>query len=129
MAHTSSTTTRHLCANVNPVPSRSRPFFPSILTTSNQISSQPYTSVSFGLSYVIIFLSFLLSFPGSLRPDWLSRWQAVGRVYGGLEVLSEKSALVGRALEYMGDILKYIKPYLVSKSQEGMQLAYWAVGG
>ncbi|XP_030225973.1 protein MMS22-like [Gadus morhua] len=54
--------------------------------------------------------------------------KAVGRVYGGLEVLSEKSALVGRALEYMGDILKYIKPYLVSKSQEGMQLAYWAVG-
>ena len=50
-------------------------------------------------------------------------------MYGGLEVLSEKSALVGRALEYMGDILKYIKPYLVSKSQEGMQLAYWAVGG
>ena len=65
---------------------------------------------------------------GSLLPDWLFR-QAVGLVYGGLEVLSEKSALVGRALEYMGDILKYIKPYLVSKSQEGMQLAYWAVGG
>ncbi|CAL8247994.1 unnamed protein product [Lota lota] len=54
--------------------------------------------------------------------------KAVGRVYGGLEVLSERSAMVGRALEYMGDILKYIKPYLVSKSQEGMQLAYWAVG-
>ncbi|KAJ3598494.1 hypothetical protein NHX12_002005 [Muraenolepis orangiensis] len=54
--------------------------------------------------------------------------KAVGRVYGGLQVLSERSAMVGRALDYMGDVLKYIKPYLVSKNQEGMQLAYWAVG-
>ncbi|KAK0146986.1 Protein MMS22-like [Merluccius polli] len=54
--------------------------------------------------------------------------KAVGRVYSGLQVLSERSAMVASALEYMGDIMKHIKPYLVSRSLEGMQLAYWAVG-
>ncbi|XP_077431959.1 protein MMS22-like [Vanacampus margaritifer] len=54
--------------------------------------------------------------------------KAVGRVYSGLQVLSERSAMVTRALDYMGDILKYIKPSLVSKNQKGIQLAYWAVG-
>lgn len=33
-----------------------------------------------------------------------------------------------RALDYIGDVLKHVKPYVVSKNQEGMQLAYWAVG-
>uniref|UniRef100_A0A3Q1FI97 Protein MMS22-like n=1 Tax=Acanthochromis polyacanthus TaxID=80966 RepID=A0A3Q1FI97_9TELE len=54
--------------------------------------------------------------------------KAVGSVYSGLQLLSERSAMVTRALEYIGDILKHIKPSLVSKNQEGMQLAYWAVG-
>lgn len=36
--------------------------------------------------------------------------------------------MVTRALDYIGDILKHIKPVLVSKNQEGLQLAYWAVG-
>lgn len=36
--------------------------------------------------------------------------------------------MVTRALDYIGDILKHIKPSLVSKNQEGLQLAYWAVG-
>ncbi len=36
--------------------------------------------------------------------------------------------MVTRALNYIGDILKHIKPSLVSKNQEGLQLAYWAVG-
>lgn len=54
--------------------------------------------------------------------------QAVGSVYSGLQVLSERSAMVTRALDYIGDILKHIKPSLVSKNQEGLQLAYWAVG-
>lgn len=54
--------------------------------------------------------------------------QAVGSVYSGLQVLSERSAMVTRALDYIGDIMKYIKPYLVSKNQEGLQLVYWAVG-
>uniref|UniRef100_A0A8C4EJ61 Protein MMS22-like n=1 Tax=Dicentrarchus labrax TaxID=13489 RepID=A0A8C4EJ61_DICLA len=54
--------------------------------------------------------------------------KAVGGVYSGLQVLSERSAMVTRALDYIGDILKHIKPILVSKNQEGLQLAYWAVG-
>ncbi|KAL6108785.1 mms22l [Pungitius sinensis] len=54
--------------------------------------------------------------------------KAVGGVYGGLQVLSERSAMVTRALDYIGDILKHIKPSLVSRNQEGLQLVYWAVG-
>ncbi|XP_037533078.1 protein MMS22-like [Nematolebias whitei] len=54
--------------------------------------------------------------------------KAVGRVYSELQLLSERSAMVTRALHYIGDILKHIKPYVVSKNQEGLQLAYWAVG-
>lgn len=49
-------------------------------------------------------------------------------MYSGLKVLSERSAMVTTALDYIGDILKHIKPSLVSKNQEGIQLAYWAVG-
>ncbi|KAM9309746.1 protein MMS22-like [Pholidichthys leucotaenia] len=54
--------------------------------------------------------------------------KAVGSVYSNLKLLSERSAMVIRALDYIGDILKHIKPCLVSKNQEGIQLAYWAVG-
>lgn len=54
--------------------------------------------------------------------------QAVGSVYSELQLLSERSAMVTTALHYIGDILKHIKPYVVSKNQEGLQLAYWAVG-
>ncbi|XP_034553027.1 protein MMS22-like isoform X2 [Notolabrus celidotus] len=54
--------------------------------------------------------------------------KAVGSVYSGLQVLSERSAMVTRALDYIGDILKHIKPSIVSKNQEGLHLAYWAVG-
>lgn len=36
--------------------------------------------------------------------------------------------MITRALSYIGDILKYINPYVVSKNHEGIQLAYWAVG-
>ncbi|XP_061632514.1 protein MMS22-like isoform X1 [Phyllopteryx taeniolatus] len=54
--------------------------------------------------------------------------KAVGMVYSRLQVLSERSAMVTRALDYMGDILKHIKPSLVSKNQKGIQLAYWVVG-
>lgn len=49
-------------------------------------------------------------------------------MYGGLQVLSERSSMATRALDYIGDIMKYIKPSLVSKNQEGLQLVYWAVG-
>uniref|UniRef100_A0A8C6LJQ8 Protein MMS22-like n=1 Tax=Nothobranchius furzeri TaxID=105023 RepID=A0A8C6LJQ8_NOTFU len=54
--------------------------------------------------------------------------QAVGTVYSQLQLLSERSAMVTRALDYIGDILKHIKPYMVSRNQEGIQLAYWIVG-
>ncbi|XP_061805373.2 protein MMS22-like [Nerophis lumbriciformis] len=54
--------------------------------------------------------------------------KAVGIVYSRLQVLSERSAMVTRALDYMGDILKHVKPSLVSKNPNGIQLAYWAVG-
>uniref|UniRef100_A0A8D0DE06 Protein MMS22-like n=1 Tax=Sander lucioperca TaxID=283035 RepID=A0A8D0DE06_SANLU len=54
--------------------------------------------------------------------------KAVGSVYSGLQALSERSAMVTRALDYIGDILKHIKPSLVSKNQEGLQLTYWALG-
>uniref|UniRef100_A0A3Q3ENN2 Protein MMS22-like n=1 Tax=Kryptolebias marmoratus TaxID=37003 RepID=A0A3Q3ENN2_KRYMA len=54
--------------------------------------------------------------------------KAVGNVYRGLQLLSERSAMVTRALDYTGDILKHIKPYMISKNQEGIQLAYRAVG-
>lgn len=49
-------------------------------------------------------------------------------MYSGLQLLSERSSMVDTALDYIGDIMKYIKPSLVSKSQEGLQLVYWAVG-
>lgn len=55
-------------------------------------------------------------------------FQAVGGVYSGLSLLPERSAMITRALNYIGDILKYINPYVVSKNHEGIQLAYWAVG-
>ncbi|XP_016131162.1 protein MMS22-like [Sinocyclocheilus grahami] len=54
--------------------------------------------------------------------------KAVGQSYCELQLLSERSSAVSRALEYVGDILKYIKPYLLNKSREGLQLAYWTVG-
>ncbi|XP_068178886.1 protein MMS22-like [Antennarius striatus] len=54
--------------------------------------------------------------------------KAVSSVYCGLQVLSERSVMVTRALDYIGDIMKYIKPALVSKNQDGLQLTYWAVG-
>lgn len=49
-------------------------------------------------------------------------------MYSGLQVPSERSSMEGRALDYIEDIMKYIKPSLVSKNQEGHQLVYWAVG-
>lgn len=54
--------------------------------------------------------------------------QAVGSVYNGLQALSERSSMVTRALNYIGGIMKYIKPSLTSKNQEGLKLVFWAVG-
>ncbi|NXP51950.1 MMS22 protein, partial [Heliornis fulica] len=55
--------------------------------------------------------------------------KAVGRTYSGLQTLPEKSAMVAKALEYLGDVLKYVKPYLKVKGPpEGLQLTYWIIG-
>ncbi|XP_030606196.1 protein MMS22-like [Archocentrus centrarchus] len=70
--------------------------------------------------------------PTATRPEPTAALEmfvkAVGSVYSGLKALSERSAMVTTALDYIGDILKHIKPSLVGKNQEGIQLAYWAVG-
>ncbi|KAJ7985100.1 hypothetical protein DPEC_G00348570 [Dallia pectoralis] len=55
--------------------------------------------------------------------------KALGCEYSRLQVLSERTEMVARALDYIGDVMKYIKPYLLNKCpQEGLLLAYWAVG-
>ncbi|XP_052637424.1 protein MMS22-like [Harpia harpyja] len=55
--------------------------------------------------------------------------KAVGRTYSGLQTLPDKSAMVAKTLEYLGDVLKYVKPYLKVKGPpEGLQLAYWIIG-
>ncbi|XP_078068762.1 protein MMS22-like isoform X3 [Mustelus asterias] len=55
--------------------------------------------------------------------------KAVGKTYAQLQTRGDKSALVSKALDYVGDILKYTKPYLASKGPpDGLQLMYWTVG-
>ncbi|XP_032714063.1 protein MMS22-like [Lontra canadensis] len=56
-------------------------------------------------------------------------FEAVGITYGNLQKLSDKSAMVTKSLEYLGEILKYIKPYLGKKiSSAGLQLTYRMMG-
>uniref|UniRef100_U3F0B9 Protein MMS22-like n=1 Tax=Callithrix jacchus TaxID=9483 RepID=U3F0B9_CALJA len=56
-------------------------------------------------------------------------FEAVGITYGTLQTLSDKSAMVTKSLEYLGDILKYIKPYLGKKVfSAGLQLTYRMMG-
>ncbi|XP_015985671.2 protein MMS22-like isoform X2 [Rousettus aegyptiacus] len=55
--------------------------------------------------------------------------EAVGITYGNLQKLSDKSAMVEKSLEYLGEILKYIKPYLGKKNcSAGLQLTYRMMG-
>ncbi|XP_078236423.1 protein MMS22-like isoform X1 [Pogona vitticeps] len=55
--------------------------------------------------------------------------KAFGRNYSGLQTLAEKSAMVAKALEYIGDVLKYVKPYLTRKGPaEGLHLTYRIIG-
>ncbi|XP_018414305.1 PREDICTED: protein MMS22-like [Nanorana parkeri] len=59
----------------------------------------------------------------------LQFFKVVGIVYSGLQTLSEKSTMVTKCLEYSGDILKYVKPYLTKKGPvEGLQITYRTVG-
>ncbi|KAM9004544.1 protein MMS22-like isoform 2-T2 [Sarcophilus harrisii] len=55
--------------------------------------------------------------------------EAVGITYSSLQTLPEKSAMVTKALEYLGEILKYVKPYLGKQSSNaGLQLTYKIMG-
>ncbi|KAM9666265.1 protein MMS22-like [Trichechus inunguis] len=55
--------------------------------------------------------------------------EAVGITYRNLQTLSDKSAMVTKSLEYLGEVLKYIKPYLGKKnSSAGLQLTYGMMG-
>ncbi|XP_008060260.1 protein MMS22-like [Carlito syrichta] len=55
--------------------------------------------------------------------------EAVGLAYGSLQTLSDKSTLTAKSLEYLGEVLKYIKPYLGKKmSSAGLQLTYGMMG-
>ncbi|XP_055115318.2 protein MMS22-like isoform X3 [Symphalangus syndactylus] len=56
-------------------------------------------------------------------------FEAVGVTYGNLQTLSDKSAMVTKSLEYLGEVLKYIKPYLGKKVfSAGLQLTYGMMG-
>ncbi|XP_004710990.1 protein MMS22-like [Echinops telfairi] len=56
-------------------------------------------------------------------------FEAVGITYRNLQTLSDKSAMVTKSLEYLGEVLKYIKPYLgKKKSSAGLQLTYGMMG-
>ncbi|KAM6460680.1 protein MMS22-like isoform 2-T2 [Liasis olivaceus] len=55
--------------------------------------------------------------------------EAIGKNYSGLQHLPEKSVMVTKALIYLGDILKYVKPYLIKKGPaEGLHLTYKIIG-
>ncbi|KAG9493276.1 hypothetical protein GDO78_001269 [Eleutherodactylus coqui] len=55
--------------------------------------------------------------------------KAAGTTYGGLQTLSEKSKMVSKCQEYIGDILKYVKPYLTKRGPvEGLQICYRTMG-
>ncbi|XP_060046735.1 protein MMS22-like isoform X2 [Erinaceus europaeus] len=55
--------------------------------------------------------------------------EAVGLAYGNLQTLSEKSSMVTKSLRYLGEILKYIKPYLGKKMlSAGLHLTYRMMG-
>ncbi|KAM9156265.1 protein MMS22-like isoform 2-T2 [Pangshura tecta] len=56
--------------------------------------------------------------------------KAVGVTYSSLQTVAEKSAMVTKTLEYLGDVVKYVKPYLQKKGPaEGLQLTYSIIGG
>ncbi|XP_074846957.1 protein MMS22-like [Carettochelys insculpta] len=55
--------------------------------------------------------------------------KAVSITYSGLQTVAEKSAMVTKTLEYLGDVVKYVNPYLKKKGPaEGLQLTYSIIG-
>ncbi|XP_004674126.1 PREDICTED: protein MMS22-like [Condylura cristata] len=70
-----------------------------------------------------------LSIPEDPQKALALFFEAVGVTYSNLQTLSDKSAMVTKSLEYLGEILKYIKPYLGKKiSSAGLQLTYRMMG-
>ncbi|XP_041418948.1 protein MMS22-like isoform X2 [Xenopus laevis] len=70
-----------------------------------------------------------LSYKQDPRSALLQFIKAAGVTYGGLQTLTEKSAMVSKCQEYLGDVLKYIKPYLTKKGPpEGLQITYRTIG-
>lgn len=55
--------------------------------------------------------------------------EAVGIIYRTLQTLSDRSAMATKSLEYLGEVLTYIKPYLGKKNSiAGLHLTYWIMG-
>ncbi|XP_040839735.1 protein MMS22-like [Ochotona curzoniae] len=55
--------------------------------------------------------------------------EAVGITYGNFQTLYDKSTMVTKSLEYLGEVLKYIKPYLGKKiCTAGLHLTYGMMG-
>uniref|UniRef100_A0A6I8S937 Protein MMS22-like n=1 Tax=Xenopus tropicalis TaxID=8364 RepID=A0A6I8S937_XENTR len=70
-----------------------------------------------------------LSYKQDPRSALLQFIKAAGVMYGRLQTLAEKSAMVSKCQEYLGDVLKYIKPYLTKKGPpEGLQITYRTIG-
>ncbi|CAK6446753.1 unnamed protein product [Pipistrellus nathusii] len=70
-----------------------------------------------------------LSTPEDPKRALIQFLEAVGITYRNLQKHSDKSAMVKKSLEYLGEILKYIKPYLGKKiSSAGLQLTYRMMG-
>ncbi|XP_039603536.1 protein MMS22-like [Polypterus senegalus] len=71
----------------------------------------------------------LFSLKLEIKPALSLFIKVIGKAYNELQNLSEKSAMVSKALEYVGDIFKYMKPYLVnSDPPDSILLLYWTVG-
>ncbi|XP_029452535.1 protein MMS22-like [Rhinatrema bivittatum] len=91
------------------------------------------TRLIFRLSEVETILSKAQIEPSSYKQDPKSALvqfiKAAGRAYSDLCMLPEKSAMVSKSLEYLGDVIKYIKPYFIKRGPaEGLQLIYSVMG-
>uniref|UniRef100_A0A6I8NWR1 Protein MMS22-like n=1 Tax=Ornithorhynchus anatinus TaxID=9258 RepID=A0A6I8NWR1_ORNAN len=91
------------------------------------------TRLIFQLSEVKSLLSKTQDEPSSVSRDpqraLVVFLEAVGVTYSGLQTLSEKSAMVVKSLDYLGEVLKYVKPYLMRKGpSRGLKLTYRTMG-
>ncbi|XP_010635668.1 protein MMS22-like isoform X2 [Fukomys damarensis] len=66
-----------------------------------------------------------LPIPEDPKSALVKFFEAVGITYRNLQTLSDKSSMVTKSLEYLGEVLKYIKPYLGKRiCSAGLQLTY-----